>query len=125
MWIKEIGDSKDVCTLIGVLLAMWALSLFDLLDFAPVEVFLEQNSGRLDVLHEGQHAAADPEEDNGEEDADEGVRVQPLVDVLVGAIDALRSSIDVPRTASLCVNNGGECHHGSNKFLKHFLYNYN
>ena len=86
-----------------MLTAVVSWSLFDGLDFTPVDALFQHDLGRLDGGEGLEHAEADPEEDDHEEDAEEGVGVDPLADICVRVVNAF----------SL---NGGEeeSHHGCN-----------
>ena len=64
-------------------------SFIDSLDFAPIDRLFEHDSGRLHRGQHLQHAQAHPEEDDHEDNAEEGVGVEPLADVGVCVEDAL------------------------------------
>ena len=61
----------------------WFCSLFDFLDLAPVEFFLEHDSRCIDISHQAEYATADPEEDDRDHNSNEGVRVDSLKEHLV------------------------------------------
>ena len=92
-------------------------SLVDLFDLAPVELLLEHDFGGLDLGHQAEHTVAHPEEDEGEHDADEGVRVEPLGNVLVRTVDAHGTLVRVPLIGGSELD---DQQHRCECFLKHF-----
>ena len=71
-------------------LSLSLCSLVDSLDFAPIDRLFEHDSGGLDGGEHLEHAEAHPEEDDHEDDAKEGVRVEPLANVRVRIENARR-----------------------------------
>ena len=64
-------------------------SILGRLDFAPIDALFQHDSGCLNGCERLEDAHADPEEQNHEEDAEEGVRVDPLANPHVGIVDGL------------------------------------
>lgn len=62
-------------------------SIFGLLDLAPIDALFEHDSGSLDGRKGLEHAQADPEEHDHEDDSEESVGVDPLADKGVGVED--------------------------------------
>ena len=79
-------------------------SLFDLLDFAPIDAFFQHDLGSLDSGKSLKDAKADPEEHNHEDDAKQGVGVDPQADIRVCVVNALGLNVSEE-----------EGHHGCNR----------
>ena len=66
---------------------MQVRSFLGLLDLTPLEGLFEHDSGCLNGAECTDHAAADPEDDDHEDDTDEGVWVDPVDNAGVGVVD--------------------------------------
>ena len=77
-------------------------SLFDLLDLAPIDALFQHDLGRLDLGEGLEDAVACEEEDDHEEDAEKGGRVQPVSNVGVRVVDAFGLDVGEEKSHDGC-----------------------